>query len=134
MEIIMDNSLPVVGVEHEPGRQTGLARPVLGGLGGFWLQVSDDGRVQDFSPGDPDNRHTIPLSREQIGKLYRSVAIGDPVLHAFILPGVRVLLGSKAELAERLEDALPSLAADFIASAEAETFIAEARRCAHHPG
>ncbi|GAA5176794.1 hypothetical protein GCM10025771_12570 [Niveibacterium umoris] len=118
----MDTAMPVGGVLLPPGRHFGLAQPMLGGLGGLFVQCADGERVTGFSEIDDPKGTLINLTPQRVGKRWRVVSVGDPLLHACVLPGEIVLFGSKEELSARIADELSNLDLDPLIAAELETF------------
>lgn len=120
----MDTAMPVSGVLLPPGRHYGMAEPVLGGLGGLFVQLTAGERVSGFKEIDDPQGHLISLTPQRVGKRWRVVSVDDPVLYACVLPGEMVVFGSREELSARIGEALPNVALDPITAAELEAFCA----------
>lgn len=120
----MDTTMPVSGVLLPTGRHYGMAEPMLGGLGGLYVQVTDGEQIAAFREIDDPHGHLIQLTPQRVGKRWRVVSVGDPVLYACVLPGETVLFGSREELAARISEEVPNLALDPLTAAELEAFCA----------
>ncbi len=120
----MDVAMPVSGVLLPPGRHHGLAETILGGLGGLFVQTNDGERVTGFKEIDDPKGHLIQLTPQRVGKRWRVVSMGDPVLYACVLPGELVLFGSREELTARIGDELPNIELDPLTAAELDAFCA----------